>query len=344
MNLRLPCACLSALIAIAFLPPRLQKPSANSSEQAAQRPVNLHVDLVVLDAEVVQKKTARIVGGLNKDDFTLYEDGVKQEITQFGQDALPLSVLLLVDRAGCLDPFNDEVREATLSALDRLKPTDEVALMSFASDTHLIEGFTYDHKRITNGISRMPGHDETADHCFSTAFYDAASFMRRASNPAGRRAIVMITAETRDIGCDTGPTRTDARDALLESGAVVCGLIPSMSGQRIENGLIGGISFLFKVPSTTLTEFVEETGGETFKDKPGELDRAFGTLMDHLRSRYTIGFVSSNTKRDGTYRKLKLVVAPAVRKREGDVVAITRRGYLAAKGSSMDAHSSSFEQ
>ena len=339
MSLRLRCACLSALMMLAFVPLRLEQAVARLSPQTAQKSVSLHVDLVVMDAQVVQKKTARIVGGLNKDDFKLYEDGVKQDIVQFGQASLPLSILLMVDRAGCLDPFNEQVRQATLAALNRLKPTDEVALMTFAEDTQLIEGFTYDRQLIADAISRMPGHEEQGMHCFNSAFYDSANFMRRASNPAGRRAIIMITAETRDIGCDTGASAADARDALLESGAVVCGLIPAMSGQRVESGILGGLAFLFKVPSSTLTEFVEETGGEAFKDKPAELDHVFGTLIDHLRNRYTIGFVSSNSKRDGTYRKLRLALAPGIQKREGDSLVITRRGYLAARDTSTNSAS-----
>ena len=54
----------------------------------------IDVDLVKVDALVLQKNTARIVGGLNKEDFLLYEDGIKQEITHFSQDQLPLSVVL----------------------------------------------------------------------------------------------------------------------------------------------------------------------------------------------------------------------------------------------------------
>src|SRR5690242_6200891 len=88
--------------------------------------VKVDVDLVTVDALVLQKDTARIVGGLKKEDFLIYEDGAKQEITHFSQDALPLSVLFLIDRGGCLDPFGDQVHRATREAIERLKPTDEV--------------------------------------------------------------------------------------------------------------------------------------------------------------------------------------------------------------------------
>src|SRR5260370_3356813 len=137
MKLRACGPFLFALLHTAF-PGSIATPQSPTRSPAAASPqpagdeVKLNVDLVVLDAQVVQRKTARIVGGLKKEDFVLREDGALQQITQFGKDSLPLSVILLVDRGGCLDPFSDKVRQATLDALARLKATDEVALMAFA--------------------------------------------------------------------------------------------------------------------------------------------------------------------------------------------------------------------
>src|SRR6266850_6255564 len=96
---------------------RRVNPSApTSNDDAGRMPalpasevVKVDVDLVTVDALVLQKQTARVVGGLRKEDFVLFEDGAKQEITHFSQDSLPLSVLLLIDRGGCLDPFGSEV-------------------------------------------------------------------------------------------------------------------------------------------------------------------------------------------------------------------------------------------
>src|SRR5436190_24097429 len=75
-----------------------QPASENSNDRPASGPaevLKVDVDLVTVDALVLQKKTARIVGGLKQEDFAIYEDGAKQEITHFSQDTLPLSVLLL---------------------------------------------------------------------------------------------------------------------------------------------------------------------------------------------------------------------------------------------------------
>jgi VWFA-related protein len=293
------------------------------------------VDLVVLDAQVLQHRTGRVVGNLTREDFVLAEDGVRQQVTQFSQDTLPLSVILLIDRGGCLDPFSDKVRHATLAALERLRPQDEVALMSFANTTELVTGFGRGKDRILAGLDHLPPHDENADHCFNRAFYEAADFMRRAGNPDGRRVIIMITGITTYFDC-TGPSAEEARMAVLESGSVVCGIIPKTAGQRMENGIMmaaAGIGGLFKAKSSNLKQLAEETGGEVLHDKPENLDRVFNDLIDHLRTRYTLGFVSTNRKRDGSFRKLKLDLARPAQKSDDRLVVKTKRGYIAAKGS-----------
>ncbi|HVG19422.1 MAG TPA: VWA domain-containing protein [Blastocatellia bacterium] len=295
--------------------------------------IKLAVDLIVLDAQVMQQKTGRVVGDLKKEDFTLIEDGVRQQITHFSQDTLPLSVIILIDRGGCLDPFSEKVRHATLESLRRLRPQDEVALMAFHNTTELVTGFTSDRNRILEGLNRMPPHDEEAEHCFNTAFYEAAEYMRRAGNPDGRRVILMITGITAYFNCP-GPSSEAARLAVLESGSVVCGIIPKTAGQRIENGIMRtatGIGGLFRAKTSNLKRLADETGGEVLSDKPENLDHTFKDLMDHLRTRYSIGFVSTNTRRDGSFRKLKLDVASEAHKSGGKLVVKTKRGYIAPR-------------
>jgi VWFA-related protein len=297
--------------------------------------VRLAVDLVVLDAQVLQQKTGRVVGTLKKEDFALAEDGVKQQITHFSQDTLPLSVILLIDRGGCLDPFSDKVKHATLEAMQRLRPQDEVALMAFANTTDLVAGFGRGKDRILSALDRVPPHDEEAEHCFSRAFYDAADYMRAAGNPDGRRVIIMITGITAFLDC-WSPSSQEARNAVFESGSVVCGIVPKTAGQRFENGVMiaaAGIGGLFKAKTSNLKQLADETGGEVLSDKPENLDHTFNELIDHLRTRYTLGFVSTNRNRDGSFRKLKLDVTQPAQKSEGRLVVKTKRGYIAAKES-----------
>ena len=296
--------------------------------------VKVDVDLVTIDALVLQKNTARIVGDLKKDDFILSEDGTRQTITHFSQDSLPLSVLLLVDRGGCLDPFGTQVRTAALDAIAHLKATDEVALMTYHNNVELLQGFTRDRAAIADALNNVPPHDEQAEHCLNKAFADAADYIQKAGNPIGRRVIVAITGVTRNFDCPDGPSGNFAARAVYESGAVVCGIIPKTADQALENGIMiwaTRMGRLGHAPYLDLQTLANETGGELLQDKPENLDVTFQTLMNHLRSRYSLAFVSSNKKRDGTTRKLKVDVSPAAQKPMGKLIVKARRSYVAPR-------------
>ena len=308
--------------------------NADRTNGSPEEIVKVDVDLVTVDALVLQKKTARVVGGLKKEDFVLLEDGTKQEITHFSQDSLPLSVLLLIDRGGCLDPFNAQVHRAASDAIARLKPSDEVAVMTYHDTTRLLQGFTRDRSLIEDALNRIPTHDEMADHCLNTLFFDAADYMIRASNPVGRRVVIAITGVTRNFDCPNSPSGKSAAQAIYESGSVVCGIIPKSGEQKLENGIM---IWATRIGRAQLAQYLDiqtlanETGGEILTDKPENLDATFQTLMDHLRSRYNLAFVSSNKKRDGTTRKLKIDVAQPAQKSQGTLVVKARRTYVAPR-------------
>lgn len=302
--------------------------------QAPAEIVKVDVDLVTIDALVLEKKTARIIGGLNQKDFQIYEDGAKQQITYFSQDSLPLSVLFLIDRGGCLDPFGDKVQRAAREAVERLKPVDEVAVMTYHDTTRLLQGFTKNRILIENALERVPPHSEEADHCLNKLFADAADYMISAGNPTGRRVIVVITGVTRNFDCLDGPSGKFAAQAVYESGSVVCAIIPKEIGQGLENGIMVWATRMGKIggaPYLDIETLANETGGEILSDKPDNLSTTFQTLMDHLRSRYNLAFVSTNRKRDGTTRKLKIDVQPQVSKSQSKWVVKARRSYVAPK-------------
>jgi VWFA-related protein len=296
--------------------------------------IKTDVDLVTIDAIVLQKNTARVVGSLTRSDFLVSEDGNKQAITHFSQDNLPLSVVLLIDRGGCLDPFGQEVRRAAKDALSRLKPSDEVAVMTYHDTVELQQEFTRDRRSLERAINWVPPHDEHANHCLNKAFDEAANYMIKAGNPNGRRVIIVVTGVTRNWDCTDGPSNKTATHSVFESGSVVCGIIPKTPGQVAENGMmrwatrfgkIGGVNYL------DIQKLADETGGEVLRDKPEELDQTFNTLITHLRTRYSFSFVSTNKKRDGTVRKLKIDLADGVEKSQGKLVVKARKSYVAPK-------------
>jgi len=319
------------------LPPR---PAPTSTPESPADVVKVDVDLVKIDALVLQKNTARIVGGLKKEDFVLYEDGAKQEITHFSQDELPLSVVLAIDRGpACphpLDTWSDEAHRAAREAIDRLKPVDEIAVMAFTDSTKLIQPFTRNRIMIENALNNIPEPAKTTNvaHCFNLMFADAAQHMLKASNPAGRRVIIVITSMTRLFDCSNGPSNRAATAAIYEAGAVVCAIIPKVIVQRVENVLQTTATRANKVVAAKymdLEYLANETGGEVLANKPEKLDTTFQTLIDHLRSRYNLAFVSTNKKRDGTTRKLKLDIDPARQKSPGKLVIKARRSNISPR-------------
>ena len=319
------------------LPPR---PAPTPTPESSLEVVRVDVDLVKIDALVLQKNTARIVGGLNKEDFLLYEDGIKQEITHFSQDQLPLSVVVAIDRGpACphpIDVWSDEAHRAAREAIDRLKPVDEIAVMAFTDTTKLIQPLTRNRIQIEKALNNIPPPARTTNvaHCFNIMFADAARHLLTASNPAGRRVIIVITSMKRLFDCRNGPSNSAATAAIYESGAVVCAIIPKVFIQRAENTLQTFATRVNKVVGAKymdLENLANETGGEVLEDKREKLGTTFQTLIDHLRSRYNLAFVSTNKNRDGTTRKLKLDVDPVQQKSKGKLVIKARRSYISPR-------------
>ena len=315
-------------------------PTPTPTPESSLEVVKVDVDLVKIDALVLQKNTARIVGGLQKEDFLLYEDGIKQEITHFSQDQLPLSVVVAIDRGpACpypLDVWSHEAHRAAREAISSLKLVDEIAVMTFTDSSKLIQPFTRNRMMIENAFNNIPPPARTTKvaHCFNLMFADAAEYMLKASNPAGRRVIIVITSMTRLFDCSNGPSNRAASAAIYESGAVVCAIIPKVFIQRVENAVQTVATRVNKVVAARymdLEYLANETGGEVLANKPAKLDTTFQTLIDHLRSRYNLAFVSTNKQRDGTRRKLKLDLDPARQKSQGKLVIKARRSYIAPR-------------
>ena len=342
MNRCVPAVALLFLFAIFVLPAlvvpqtrqRTVGPTRSESDIKTET-IKTDVDLVTVDALVLQKNTARVVGDLAKDDFVISEDGVPQTITHFSQSEMPLSVLLLIDRGGCLDPFGDSVRHAAFGALEQLKPTDEVAVMTYHDTAELQQRFTTNRADVKRALDFIPGHDEQADHCLDTVLDAASSYMNEAANPVGRRVVIFITGVTQNFDCPGAPSGKAAMQSLYESGSVVCGVIPLTPVQQMEDGMMRWATRVGRIGGARtldIKKLAEETGGEVLQDKPEKLETTFNTLVEHLRTRYNLAFVSTNKKRDGTLRKLKIDLNDATKKKQQTKLVVkARRSYIAPK-------------
>jgi VWFA-related protein len=170
---------------------------AHSRQNGSDQTIKLGTELVVLDATVLNKKTGLVLGGVKKEDFILYEDGVKQQITHFSQDELPLSIVLLLDVSCSVGSVFYQIQNGSLQALQRLKPEDEVALMAFDTEAAIIQSFTKDRRLIAERImnkdemmSILNNHRQvTPDGThISDSIYQAAHYLGKASNPSIRSA------------------------------------------------------------------------------------------------------------------------------------------------------------
>jgi len=157
--------------------------------------------------------------------------------------------------------------------------------------------------------------------------------MKKAANPAGRRAIIVLTSLEAAIDFSKISER-EALLAVLESGATVSGILIHTLGARFDQAIRGKpTSFLriFKLRSGSLKMFVEETGGELTGAAPDEIDATINRVVENVAASYSLAYMSTNTARDGKRRKIRVAIAPEVEKREGRVALLARRSYVAPK-------------
>jgi len=279
--------------------------------------VRINTDLVVLDALVIDKKTGHPVRDLKSMDFELLVDDVRQQITYFSEDQLPLSVVLLLDVSGSVVPFIEEIGVSARAALERLKPQDEVAVMAYAEDSKLVQGFTKDRQLVTEKIidaSRV--NTVGRGTFFNDAIRSAVSVMEKAANPVSRRVILVVSD---NISSEHGSDKHLVVD-LLESGIVVYGLVV--------RGKIGKFINMMTVGAMHgLDDYTQATGGELIGAKKNEVDARLAELINHLRARYSMGFKPPETTLDGKLHRIKLKLSSSTLKRNGKLTVRTRTGY-----------------
>src|SRR5213080_1161975 len=302
---------IAAMVGLALVAPKL---FAQEIEPIDVLKVN--TDLVVFDAQVIDKKTKRVIGDLTKDDFELSDNGARQQISYFSRDELPLSIMLLLDVSGSVRPILHQIRDGALNALQRLRPQDQVAVMAFANTSRLAQNFTNDRKLAAQKIEEATASDVLGRGTFlGPALDSAAIHMRRAPAQAGRRVIIVVTD---NIAITTGRQTKDILEELFDSGTVVYGLIV-----RAAIGKVFNVMFLGQIKG--VNEFVAQTGGEIVGADKNEVEAKLGAVIDRLRSRYAIGFRPTDANDDVKFRRVEIRVA--VKKRTEKLVVLTKRGY-----------------
>lgn len=300
---------------------------SQSKGDAQDEPVKLSTELVVVDAQVLRKKLGTPVEGLIERDFVLYEDGVKQQITHFSQDKLPLSIVLLLDISGSVMPAVKQVRDSGLTALNELKAGDEVALMAFGLWAKIVQDFTTDRNRVASRLNAIEllGPWIREGTRIDDAVYEAADYLKKSSNPESRRIVIMVTDNLSTQEDGQGHSEADAIKALHAAGATVCGLVVGDFNATANEYKKKG-SYL----KDSIGSYITDTGGILSQVDANDVSAKLAKLIERLRSRYSLGYTPFNNRHDGKFHNIKLRVAPAIERREGEIMIVARKGYVAA--------------
>ena len=262
----------------------------------------------------VQDRRSRYIGNLTRDDFEIYEDGVKQNIDFFhhetGEKARPLSVLILVDTSGSVkDKLHFEQRAASEFLRQTLAQNkDMAAIVQFDSEINLAQDFTFDIPLLEEALLEIRAGG-------ATKLYDAiwVGVKDLLSEEVGRRVLVILSD-----GADT-QSMVGAKEAIQAS--------------QINDVVIYGIgvkSRRFDSDFGKLKKFARATGGRFYNSKANlkRLRQAFSQISKEIKNQYSLGYVSSNKKRDGSFRSVEVRV-----KRRG-LKLNHREGYYAPVPSS----------
>lgn len=312
------------------------------NSQPAEPVFRINVRLVQVDAQVLNKRTRHAARELKKEDFELYEDNVRQQVSSFSQDTLPLSVVLLFDLTDSVRPVLSSLAEGALEALQHLKPEDEVTVMVYAASAQVLQEATTDRALAVAAIEKA-SHMESAEAAFfNEGIFQAAEQLDKGKNAASRRVIVWLTDNVPNIPSEDAiplryrkslngampHTQAEALRHLLRTNTVVCSLVKqsdlSVNG---ESALMSKPAERMLHPPGEVYKYANVTGGQVIEFKKKELKEKLALLIDDLRLRYSLGYHPSGQKPRGKYCAIQVKLAPATRKSIGNVVVEARQGY-----------------
>jgi len=303
--------------------------------------VRTDVSLVQLNVGVVDTQ-GRAITSLARNDFTVYEDGIKQPILHFEPTNAPFSLVMLMDMSGSTVTFRTQLKQAAWRFLDALAPEDRVAVIQFNAKIKNLTGFTTDRKKSAYAI-------DVAEGAGNTNLYEALGYALKELDKEGKRrkAIVVLTDgldtalrnsdRSKAAGASTDEEAIGAIDAKA-SGALNAVLtaadrqgvtiyplaLPSGDPSRLPlpDPIITGI---YSAARTRLQSLAERTGGRLNEiQRLDQMARLYAEVAADLRSLYTVAYQPRNGHpRDGKWHEIRVEVA------HPELIARTRPGYFA---------------
>lgn len=301
------------------------KPPADDGNPVETLKVNVDVVNLLFN---VKDKSGHLLPNLAKEQFDVSEDGQPQNIKYFKAESnLPLTIGILLDTSFSQDrvlPIEKEVGAQFLQQM--LRKEDEAFLISFDVNVDLLQDYTNSPRDIRRGMDAakingggmaggIPGIGQgpvPIGNPKGTLLYDAVFLAThdKLRNEVGRKAIILLT-DGEDQGSQL--KLRDALEAAQKADTILYTLLISDRGMAMGTG------------EGLMKKLCEDTGGRVINvgNNQQKLQKAFDQISDELRSQYSIGYTPTNTKHDGTYRKVE------VKTKDGYKVQ-SRKGYYAA--------------
>jgi Ca-activated chloride channel family protein len=254
--------------------------------------IKVDVDLTLVNVTVMDQLD-RLVTGLEKENFQVFEDKSEQEVLTLSNEDMPVSIGLVLDMSGSMSNKVEKAREAAVQFMRTANPRDEFFLVTFNDRAQLTSGFT---NRIEDMQSSMMFTKSRGRTALFDAIYLGLTQMKGAHN--AKRALLVIS----DGGDNHSRyNETDIKNYLKESDCQLYAIgiyDPYGAGSRTSEELYG--------PSL-LTEMTEMTGGHAFTVKKiGELPVIATKIGMELRNQYVLGYKSANPANDGLWRKIEV--------------------------------------
>jgi Ca-activated chloride channel family protein len=269
------------------------------------------IDVVSLTVTVTDPAN-RYVTDLTPDDFSVYEDGAKQDVTFFSRTNLPLSLSLLVDTSASMDDKIATVRAAASGFVAHLRPEDRTQLINFDSRVNVLLPFTIAHPDLDRAIASLSAGGSTALY---NAVYIALKELKknqaRSVEEIRRQAIVLLTD-----GEDTSSLVSfeEVLEQTKRSETAIYAI-----GLRARDSNIGKA---YSEAEYVLRQLTNQSGGRVFfPETVADLPVIYNQIWQELSSQYLLGYSSKNPRRDGRWRRV------VVRVERPGTSSRTRQGY-----------------
>ena len=282
-------------------------PAAPGQDDQGSFVFRKQVEEVVLHATVVDDKQ-RMVTNLDKQAFTVLEDGRPQNIVSFRHEDIPVAMAIVIDNSGSMREKRDKVNKAAINLVKSSNPQDEVFIVNFNDEYYLDQDFT-------NDLNKMREALEKVDTRGGTALYDAvvASADHLKKNARLEKRVLFVVTDGEDN--ESQETLEQAiRRLQEENGPTVYAI--GLLGEEKQRRARKALQFI-----------AEKTGGMAFFPKSlEEVDAISRTVAHDIRNQYTLGYKPTNPKSAGGYRTIKV---DAKAKGYGRLTVRTKSGYYA---------------